>query len=188
MSWIVALVAGKSGVFSLKQVSGFLVVEGLDVPLDQGEVFAVVLGVAAGALLARSGREIVGCVQPLMGRKPRCDLGVTLQTLKSSLPSKLVTARAVCGSVERLVGPGKRSGRNLGEHGWRGYKNKEEEQRVQAHTRNVPGGRQFLPGFSRDSTKLYPEFGLAAHHVPRVIAATLYSLNDRSLFVCDRTH
>ena len=47
-----ALVAVYSGVLALKHVSGFFVIEGLDIPLDKGEVFAVVIGVAAGALLA----------------------------------------------------------------------------------------------------------------------------------------
>ena len=40
-------------------------VEGLGVPLDKGEVFAVELGVATGALLAGAGRNVVGRVKPL---------------------------------------------------------------------------------------------------------------------------
>lgn len=49
--WIVALVAGQTRMFPLEHVTSILVVERLDVPFDQWKIFAVVFGVAAGALL-----------------------------------------------------------------------------------------------------------------------------------------
>ena len=49
---VVALVAVYSSVLALKQISGFFVIEGLDIPLDEGKVLAVVIGVAASASLA----------------------------------------------------------------------------------------------------------------------------------------
>jgi hypothetical protein len=48
----VALVAIQSSVLALEYISRVLMVEGLDVPLDQGEVLAIVLGVTSGAFLA----------------------------------------------------------------------------------------------------------------------------------------
>jgi len=49
---IMALVTRQSGVLTLEGVSRLFVIEALDIPLDQREVFSVVLGVAARALLA----------------------------------------------------------------------------------------------------------------------------------------
>lgn len=40
--WIVALVAGKPSMLSFEYVTSILVIEGLDVPLDEGKIFAVV--------------------------------------------------------------------------------------------------------------------------------------------------
>ena len=44
-------------VLAFQRVSGLPVIEGLRIPLDQGEVFSIVFGVAADALLARSGER-----------------------------------------------------------------------------------------------------------------------------------
>ena len=60
----VTFVAFHSGVLALKQVSGFLVVESLGVPLDKRKVFAIVLGMATGTLLAGSRRNVVGRMKP----------------------------------------------------------------------------------------------------------------------------
>ena len=49
---IVALVAIQSSVLALEHISRILMVERLDVPLDQGKVLAIVLGVTSGAFLA----------------------------------------------------------------------------------------------------------------------------------------
>jgi len=66
----VALLALQSSVLAFQQVTCVLVVEGLDIPLDQGEVFAVMLRVAAGALLAGTLRDVIGRVQALSRRHP----------------------------------------------------------------------------------------------------------------------
>lgn len=68
MRWVVALVAGESRVFPLKHVAGIFVIEGFGVPLDERKVFAVVLRVTSGALLARSWRNVVAGVKALARR------------------------------------------------------------------------------------------------------------------------
>ena len=102
---IVAFVAGQAGVLAFEQVSRFLVIEGFDVPLDEREVLAIVLGVAACALLAGTGGNVVGGVQALVGGKPGRNLGMTVQTLESCLPAELVATGAVRGAVEGLMRP-----------------------------------------------------------------------------------
>ncbi len=52
MRGIVTLRTLKASVLALEHITSLFMVEGLDVPLDQGEIFAVVLGVAACAFLA----------------------------------------------------------------------------------------------------------------------------------------
>ncbi len=96
----VAAVAGKASVLALQQVAGLLVVKCFDVPLDQGEIFAVVFGVAAGALLAGPRRQAISRVQSLAGIQPRGDLGVAVQTFERSLSPKLVATGTVDRSVE----------------------------------------------------------------------------------------
>jgi hypothetical protein len=54
-----------------------------------------VFGVAAGALLARAGRDIVGGVQSLAGGKSGRDFRVTLEALQGGLASELVATGAV---------------------------------------------------------------------------------------------
>ena len=102
---IVALVAGHPSVLALKQISGFSMVESLGVPLNKGEVFTVVFGVAAGALLARAGRDVVGRVKPLVGGQAGGDFGVAFHAFEGCLTAKFVTARAIGGPVQRLVRP-----------------------------------------------------------------------------------
>ena len=63
---IVALGARQPGMLSLQNVTGIFVIEAFNIPLDQGKVFAVVLGVAAGALLAGTAGNVVGGVQALV--------------------------------------------------------------------------------------------------------------------------
>ena len=46
-----APVAGQPRVLAFERVTGLAVVKSFDIPLDQGEVHAVVVGVATGALL-----------------------------------------------------------------------------------------------------------------------------------------
>jgi len=75
------------------------VVEGLGVPFDKGEVFSVVIGVAAGALLAGSRRNVVGRVKPFVSRNAAADFGVAIHAFQGCLSAKLVTTRAVGSSA-----------------------------------------------------------------------------------------
>ena len=93
------MVAGNSGVFALQRKSCVFVIESLDVPLDQREILAIVLGVAARAFRARSLRDVVSRMQSLMRGKARGDFCVAAQALQSRLSTKLVAARAVRGPV-----------------------------------------------------------------------------------------
>ena len=81
-------------------------IESLCVPLDQGKVFAVVLGVAAGAFLARADSKVIGGVQPSVSRKPSTDLSVTIHAFQGRLSAKFVAARAIGGAAKRLVRAG----------------------------------------------------------------------------------
>src|SRR5579859_5190309 len=98
-----ALTTGQASVFTFEKVAGVLVVKGFDVPLDQREVFAVVLGVAAGALLAGAWGNVVGGVKSLVSRKARRNLSVTVQALQGGLPAEFMAAGTVGRSVQRLV-------------------------------------------------------------------------------------
>lgn len=60
---IVALVASQSCVLAFEYVPCLFVVERFDVPLHQREIFSVMLGVAAGAFVAGTRRNVVGGVQ-----------------------------------------------------------------------------------------------------------------------------
>lgn len=108
-------------VFTLEPVAGLRVIESLKVPLDQGEVFSVVLGVAVRAFHARTWLDVVGSVEPLSHCNAPRNLAVTIQTLEGGLPGrKLVAGGALGHAIDRLVGAGKRARRNLGCHGNRG--------------------------------------------------------------------
>lgn len=110
----VALITSKPGVFSFQQVPSFFVIERLRVPLDEREIFAIVLGVASRALLTRTGWNVIGRVQTAVRGKPSSDFRMTLETLQCSLPAKLMATGAIRGSVQRLVRTRKRARRDLG--------------------------------------------------------------------------
>lgn len=116
----VALVACQTGVLAFEKVAGFLVVELVRIPLDKGEVDAVVIGVAADALLARPGRNVIRPMQPALGVDSLADVGMAVAAfeLRLSAPD-FVTVGAVQGAVEILVRPGKRAGRDLRRGGCR---------------------------------------------------------------------
>lgn len=99
----VATIAGQPCVLALKRVSSFFVIESFCVPLDQRKVFTIVFGMAAGALPAGAGRNVVSRMQSLAGIEPGGDFGVAVQTLERCLSPKLVTTGAVGRSIERLV-------------------------------------------------------------------------------------
>ena len=105
--------ASYSGVFAFKDISGELVIEGLGVPFDEREILAIVLGVAARALVARSARKVVGSVESLASGQSSLDFSVAFETLQSGRGAQLVASRAIRGTVQRLVSPRKRAGRDL---------------------------------------------------------------------------
>src|SRR5579863_2068762 len=74
------------------------------------------LGVAARALLTGTGGNVVGGVQTFVGGKPGRNLGVTVVTIESRLPAKLVATGTIRGTVEGLMRAGQRAGRNLRRH------------------------------------------------------------------------
>ncbi len=59
VSCVVAFIATHTCVLAFENVPSVLVIEGLGVPLDQRKILTVMLGVAARAFLARSGRNVV---------------------------------------------------------------------------------------------------------------------------------
>ena len=92
---IVALIAGQTGMLALKRVPGVPMIERLDVPFNEREVFSIVLGVTARALLAGSGRDVVRRVQTFVSGKAAGNLGMAIQTLQRRLTSELVTASTI---------------------------------------------------------------------------------------------
>jgi len=111
----VALVARQTRVLPFERVSGLLVVKRVGIPLDDGEVLSVVIGVALHAALAGSLFQTIGSVQTLMGIEARRDLRVAFQASEGGLTGrKLVTRGAVRRAVQRLVSARQRSRRNLG--------------------------------------------------------------------------
>ena len=101
------------GVLALENVPGIFVIEGFDIPLDQRKIFTVVLGMAAGALLAGTARNVVAGVQSLMSREPASDFGVTVKAFEGSLTAEFMATGAIGGAVEGLVRPRQWAWRNL---------------------------------------------------------------------------
>ena len=89
-------------------------IEGFDVPFDNGEIDPIVVGVALDALLAGAGAQTVGKMQSLMGIEAASDLGVTLEALEGSLsPRELVTIGTMRSAIKTLVSACQRAGRDL---------------------------------------------------------------------------
>ena len=108
-----ALLAGESRVLAFQLESGEGMVEGFRVPLNQGEIFAVVVGVASRTSLARSWLGAVRRVQALVRGDARGDLGMAVQTLEYALASESVAGRAICRAVQGLVRARQLPRRNL---------------------------------------------------------------------------
>src|SRR5579883_1516263 len=84
------------------------------VPLDQGKVHAVVVGVATHAILAGAGRDVVGPVQTLLRRHPRANVSVALDALEDGLAAAdLVAVGAMGRAIQKLMGPRQGPGRDL---------------------------------------------------------------------------
>ena len=98
---IVAAVTADARVFSLKRITGLAVIECLDIPLDEIEVFAIVLGVASRAFRARINRAVICSVQSFSGAHSCRDLAVATQALECGFASRdFVTGGAFRYSIE----------------------------------------------------------------------------------------
>ena len=97
----VAAVARESGMLALQVVAGLTVVETgrRRRPFDDFEIFAVVLGVAARALLAGVGFEVVGGMQAAPGAYTGGDLGMAFQALQRARRTQSVASRAISCAV-----------------------------------------------------------------------------------------
>lgn len=106
--------AFQAGVFSFQRVSGLAMIERLDVPFDQRKIFAVVLGVAAGALAAGTRSDVIGGMQTFPRCDPRGNFGVALHALEFGFArAQPVTTGAVGGPAERLMRARERPRRDL---------------------------------------------------------------------------
>ena len=110
---IMALRTLQPSMLALENVPGVFVIEGFGIPLDQGKIFTVVLGMTAGALLAGTARNVVGRVQALVSGEAGSDFGVTVKAFEGSLTAEFMATGAISGTVEGLVGPRQRAWRNL---------------------------------------------------------------------------
>ena len=109
----VALLTGQGRVFPIEREPGLGVIEILGVPFHQRKVFAVVVRVTTSAALARSRWNAKRSVQALVGCDTGGNLGVALEAFEGAFASEAVASGAVARSVQRLMGVGKRPGRNL---------------------------------------------------------------------------
>lgn len=55
----VAFIASQASMLAFERISGLVVIECLDIPLDHREIFPVVFGMAAGAFFARTYWDVV---------------------------------------------------------------------------------------------------------------------------------
>lgn len=152
----VAAAASEAGVLAFQHVTGIFVIEGLDVPFDQGKVFAVVFRMAARTFLAGTQRNVKCGVQAAVGRKANADLGMTLQALHRCLAAELVALGAIDGPVERLVRAGEGPGRNLGGSP-RGRPDADEDSRCEKDPVHAP---------HLDLATLRSRFSVAWHRTP----------------------
>lgn len=70
----VALVAGQSRMLAFEHIAGFLMIELVRIPLDEGKIRAIVVGVAADAFLARPGGNVIRTMQPTFRGHPRSNI------------------------------------------------------------------------------------------------------------------
>lgn len=98
-----AAIAGHAGVLALKYVSGLLVIESLDFPLDKREIFTIMFRVAARTLLAGTGRNVISRMQSLMRAHSTRDFIVTVEALERRLTAELVATGTVRRSIKRLM-------------------------------------------------------------------------------------
>ena len=110
----VALTARQSCVLAFERISSFSVIESPGIPLNQDEVFTVMLGVASRAFHARTRIDVERGVQSLSRGDARRNFRVAIQTLERRRSSGNFVARsAVRHATERAVRTGERAWRNL---------------------------------------------------------------------------
>jgi len=101
----VTLVAVQACVLCLERIPRLLVVERIRIPLNDGKIFSVVVGVAAHASLAGARLLVVSGVEPTVRSEASRDFGMAFQTLECRLAGgKSMACRTVCRAVKRLVG------------------------------------------------------------------------------------
>lgn len=111
----VALVARQSCVFPFQRVPRLLVIKSVRIPFDDGEIFAVMIGVALHAALARTLFQAICGVQTLVSIESRSDFRVAFQAPERGLSRrKLVTRSAIRRTIQRPVRARQRTRRNLG--------------------------------------------------------------------------
>jgi len=100
---------------ALEQVTGFFMVELVGIPLDQGKVRAIVIGVSAHAFLTGTSGNVIGAVQAFFGGDARPDVGVATDALELWLTAAdFMAIGAVHGTIEELMLAGQGAGRDLG--------------------------------------------------------------------------
>ena len=101
--------------FSLQGVASLTVIEagGRGRPLHQRKIFAIVFGMALGALLAGSGIEPIGRVQTSMRVQSRRNFSVAFKAFESRLSAKLVAGSAVSRAFQCFMRLRKRARGNL---------------------------------------------------------------------------
>src|SRR5581483_6467788 len=110
----VAAIANQPTMFAFERVPSLAMVKRIAVPLDDREVFPVMLGVAADAVLTRARRDVIAGVQSLSHGQTRGDLVVAIETFEVRFAgSQAVACGAICRAVQRLVRAGKWTGRYL---------------------------------------------------------------------------
>lgn len=102
-----APVASQSRMLALQVITSFAVVEtsGSGRPLDDFEILAIVLGVAASALLAGVSFQVVRGVQAVSSSDPGGDLGMAFEALQSARSAQFVAGSAIGGAVQRSMRP-----------------------------------------------------------------------------------
>ena len=114
----VALLAGESLVLAFQSHAGLRgVIERLAVQPDQGEFFAVMVGMATAAVRLARRTLILVRMKTRMGVQPMLDLNVTFEALKCTVPrarSEIVTRSALSHALILLMSARQGTGGYLG--------------------------------------------------------------------------
>jgi|SRR5215469_8015528 len=89
-------------------------IERLSIPLDEREILPVVFRVATRTFLARSGGDVVRRMKSTVRLQAAGDFGMAFQAFEGGLTAELVTAGAIRRSIQGLMRPRQRPGRDLG--------------------------------------------------------------------------